>query len=62
MTVKLFRLREDGERMKSYKAITHVKAIERTDTGLELTLYRGFETTKFTFDFEGNEYEMEVYP
>ena len=62
MIVKIFRLREDGERMRSYKVINSVKNIRCTATGLEFTLSRGFQEIKYEFDFNGHQYEMEVFP
>ena len=61
MTVKIFKLREDGERMQSYKAISSVKEIKQTLTGLVFTLSRGFQDVTYEFEFNGHEYEMEVY-
>ena len=63
MCVKIFRLREDGERMKSYKCLSSVKAIQQDLSGLTFTLWNGFGPDReYRLDFEGQKYELEVYP
>lgn len=62
MTVKIFKLREDGERMKSYRVLNRVKAIERDDTGITFVIDGWNEDRKFRLDFEDREFELEVFP
>ena len=60
MTVYIYTLNEDGERKKSYRVVTCVVAIKRTDTGVILTrdCWRYMEDV--VIDFDGEEYELEV--